>query len=137
MDIKQYGKSSRLPLKTLHWMARKKIIADPLTNEDVIGLRLLEQVWWKSEILRAQLLKYSKKDRQILIETADLKTKWERYAHSRFKKLQAGEKLAMKQLIDEIEMTYDFVLKRSHIQRLYKVRQRVYNQRKKAKNAGK
>lgn len=68
MDISRYGKNSRLPLKTLHWMVRKKIIHNPLTNEDLIGLKLLEQVWWKSEILRVQLLKYSKKDRKKLLK---------------------------------------------------------------------
>lgn len=49
-------------------MVRKKIIHNPLTNEDLIGLKLLEQVWWKSEILRVQLLKYSKKDRKKLLK---------------------------------------------------------------------
>lgn len=134
MDISQYGKRSRLPLKTLHLMVSKKIIHDPLTDEDVIGLRLLEKVWWKSEILRSQLLKFSKKDRQALIETADIQTKWERYAYSRFRNLPSGKKIAMKQLVEEIEMTFDFVLSRNHLKRLYKIRKRVYNQRNKQRN---
>lgn len=137
MDINRYMKASRLPLKILLWMVKKKIIHNPLTDEDLTGLRLLEKVWWKSEILRAQLLKYSKKDRQALIETADIPTKWERYAYSRFINLATGEKLPMKKLIGEIEMTYDFALKTPHVRRLYKLRQRVYNRRKKAKNSGK
>ena len=137
MDISQYVKTSRLPLKILLWMERKKIIQNPLTDEDVSGLRLLEKVWWKSEILRAQLVKFSKKDRQALIETADIQTKWERYAYSRFRNLGEGEKLPMKSLIGEIEMTYNFSLNTHHIRRLYKLRQRVYNRRKNTKNSGK
>ena len=129
MDISLYVKTSRLPRKILLWMVRKHIITDPLTDEDLIGLRLLERVWWKSEILRAQLVKYSRKDRQALIETADIQTKWERYAYSRFCNLPSGEKLAMKQLVGEIETTFNFVLKGVHRQRLYKIRKKVYNQR--------
>ena len=137
MDINRYARNSRLPRKIFLWMVRKGYIRNPLGEEDMIGLRLLEKVWWKSEILRAQLLKYSRKDRLALIETADLPTRWERYAYSRFNNLGAGEKLSMKTLIKEIEMTYDFTLDRSHVRQLYRVRQRIYNRRKKTKNIGK
>ena len=137
MDINLYARNSRLPRKILLWMVRKEYIRNPLLEEDIIGLRLLEKVWWKSEILRSQLMKYSRKDRKALIETADLPTKWERYAYSRFNNLKRGEKLSMKKLIKEIEMTYDFTLDRSHVRQLYRVRQRIYNRRKKTKNISK
>ena len=130
MDISQYARQSRLPLKTLRWMVSQKLIHNPLAGEDLIGLKLLESVWGKYEILRAQLTRFSKKRRAKLIETADLKTKWERYAYSRFSNLAPGQKLAMNKLIEEVEITFDFILKENHIQRLYKVRQKVYNQRK-------
>ncbi len=116
-------------------MVRQGYIHEPLTHEDIIGLGLLEKLWWKSEVLRAQLMKFSRKDRQALVETADLPTRWERYACSRFNNLAPGEKLPMKKLIREIEMSYDFTLNHFQVKRLYRVRQRVYNQRKKAKTS--
>ena len=137
MDVNRYAKGSRLPHKILLWMVRKEYIRNPLGEEDIIGLRLLEKVWWKSEVLRSQLMKYSRKDRKALIETVDLPTRWERYAYSRFNNLGPGEKLPMKKLIREIEMSYDFTPDRSQMKRLYRVRQRVYNRRKRAGNIGK
>ena len=137
MDINLYARNSRLPRKILLWMVRKEYIRNPLLEEDIIGLRLLEKVWWKSEVLRSQLMKYSRKDRKALIETADLPTRWERYAYSRFINLGPGEKLPMRKLVKEIEMTYDFTPDRFQMKRLYRVRQRVYNRRKQAGNIGK
>jgi len=118
-------------------MVGQQIIHDPLTKEDLVGLGLLEKVWWKKEILRAQLVKFSKKGRLKLIETADLKTKWERYAYSRLIDLPPKKNLPMNKLVSEIELTFDFILKPQHIKRLYRVKQMVYNQRKKTKKISK
>lgn len=130
MEIKEYAKQSKLPLKILLWMVKEKFINDPLDEFDLLGLELLEKVWMRRDYLRAQLSRFSKKKRQTIIETAPLKTKWERYAFSRYRNLEDGEKIHMKQLIYEIEMTFNFSLERWHKRRLYKVRQKIYNLRR-------
>jgi len=129
MKIPEYAKISPLPLKTLNWMARERIVHDPLRESDIIGLKMLEQVWRKREILRIQLAGFSKKRRLKLIETADVATKWERYAFSRFQNITPGKRLLMERVIDEIELTFGFVLKPSHIKKLYLIRKKVYNLR--------
>lgn len=129
MEIPSYAKASRLPLKTLHWMVSRKIIHNPLTEEDLLGLKMLEQLWGDREILRTQLATFSRTRRLALINTAGIATKWERYAFSRFQNLQPGKRLGMSQVIDEIELTFGFVLNPSHISKLYQVRRKAYNRR--------
>lgn len=114
-------------------MVKEKFINNPLDEFDLLSLELLEKVWWKSDFIRPQLLKYSRKDRQALIETADLKTKWERYAFSRYRNLEDGEKVHMKQLINEIEITFNFTLNWYQKKQLYQIRQKVYNLRRNKK----
>lgn len=130
MDIEEYVTQSQLSGKILRWMARKNMINNPLRETDLTGLHLLEKVWGKSEVLRAQLSKYSKERRLHLLTSPDFDTKWERYAYARFCNLKNGHRLPMKQLIDEIEVTYGFALKKVHIKSLYKIRQKAYNKRK-------
>ena len=114
-------------------MAKEKVINDPLDEFDLLGLELLEKVWMRWDYLRAQLSRFSKKKRKQLIETADLKTKWERYAFSRFRNLEDGEKVHMKQLVSEIEMTFNFALNWYQKRCLYQVRQKVYDLRRREK----
>jgi len=133
MEIKEYALQSKLSLKILRWMVVEKIINDPLDEFDLLGLELLEKVWMRRDYLRAQLSQFSLKKRKEFLEKADLKTKWERYAFSRYRNLKEGEKISMKQLINEIEMTFNFELDHWNTKRLYQVREKVYNQRKSEK----
>ncbi|SHO52050.1 hypothetical protein [Desulfopila aestuarii] len=130
MDIEEFARTSRLTRKILRWMVRKKVVENPLTEEDLAGLRLLEKIWGKSEMIRLQLAKYSKARRLQLLTSPDFETKWERYAYTRFSNLESGVRLPMKQLINELELTFGFIFTRPHIKRLYKVKQKVYNKRK-------
>ncbi len=133
MDIYTYHKKSKLPLKALRWMMRQGIIADPLTSENMTALQLIEKVWCRKEIIRMQMRKFSKPQRVRFISTVDLETKWERYAYGRLINIPPGEYIRMENLIDEIQLTFDFRLRPAHIRRLYKVKQKVYYQRKKEK----
>jgi hypothetical protein len=126
MEIKEYAKTSKIPLKTLRWMERIKTISDPLPDEDLIGLKLLENLWGLHDFLRPQLSQKNIKYRKALIDTCDLETKWERYAFSRFMNLEPGNRLFMKNLIAEIELTYRFKLSIFDIRKLYRVRKRVH-----------
>ena len=80
-----------------------------------------------------QMRKFSKPQRVRFISTVDLETKWERYAYGRLLNIPRGKYIRMENLIDEIQLTFDFRLRPAHIRRLYKVKQKVYYQRKKGK----
>ncbi len=137
MNIEIYAEQSVLSRKILRWMVKNEMIQNPLSEDNLLGLKLLETTWCKREILRSQLRQFSKKRRLHLIDSADFETKWERYAFSRFNNLEDGERLTLKKLVDEIEITFGFTLKQVHKKRLYKVRQRSYNKRKTLVKTGK
>ena len=126
MDIKEYAKTSKISFKTLRWMERIKAISDPLIDNDLIGLKLLENLWGLHDFIRPQLRQKNIKYRKALINTCDLETKWERYAYSRFMNLESDKRLFMKNLIAEIELTYRFKLSIFDIKKLYQVRKRAH-----------
>ena len=125
VSITTYARSSIIPLKVFLLLKDKGVIPDPLAPDDLIGLQLLEKVWGKRDILRPQLVKFSTADRRRFIETADLPTKWERYAYSRFRNQKTGHTLPMKTMIEEIENVFGFTPDASRIDRLHKVRNRA------------
>ena len=125
MEIKEYAKISKIPLKTLRWMKKSKTISDPLLAEDLIGLKLLENLWGLHDFLRPQLSQKNVKYRKALIETCELETKWERYAFSRLMNLKPDKRLFMNNLIAEIELTFRFKMSIFDIRKLYRVRGRV------------
>ena len=136
LSITQYAALSPIPRRTLAYMNREGIIHEPLNPADRIGLEFLEKVWGKKEVLRPQLSRLSKKARTSFISTADLATRWERYACSRFQNQEPGKKLAMQTVIEEIEITFRFRLNKKQINRLYKIRNRVQVARHREKNWG-
>ena len=140
MNIEQYAKESKLPLKILRWMVRENMVQNPLSDTDLIGLSLVEKLWQKRIYTRAMIAKFSRKERLQFLETAHLETKWERYAFSRFRGLKKDERIKMQRVIDEIEVTFGFEISRWHKDRLYNIRQQVYNLRRNKKtsaNSGK
>lgn len=134
MTIREFAKDSRISKGVLLYMNREGIIQDPLCQEDLIGLHLLEKIWGRKEVLRPQLTKLSMKARLSFIRTADLPTKWERYAYSRFRNQEEGKILAMQTVVEEIEITFGFSLSSQHVKRLYKIRNRAQVSRHREKN---
>jgi hypothetical protein len=125
MNVIEYAKMSQLPKRVLLYLQRERVIEDPLSPDNVIGLQFLERIWGKKELLRAQLSRLPLKARLSFLRTADLPTKWERYASSRYYNLAPGKKLEMAMLIEEIQTTFSFVLSKQQIRRLYTIRNRV------------
>lgn len=125
IPLSEYAKEISIPKRILRYLEREGIIADPLNREDQLCLQFLEKIWGNKEILRAQLSRLSLKARHSFLRTADLPTKWERYASSRYFNLAPGQKLEMSTLIEEIQTTFCFLLTRQQIKRLYKIRNRV------------
>ena len=134
MTIREFARDSRIPKGVLLYMNREGIIQNPLCQEDLIGLHLLEKIWGRKEVLRPQLTKLSMKARLSFIRTADLPTKWERYAYSRFRNQEDGKILAMQTVVEEIEITFGFSLSSQHVKRLYKIRNRAQVSRHREKN---
>ncbi|MBB5348433.1 hypothetical protein JWG42_00885 [Desulfoprunum benzoelyticum] len=136
IPLSEYAKEISIPKRILRYLHREGIITDPLSKEDQLCLQFLERIWGKKEIVRAQLSRLSLKARHSFLRTADLPTKWERYASSRYFNLAPGQKLEMSTLIEEIQTTFCFLLTRQQIKRLYKIRNRVqvakYRERKRA-----
>ncbi len=93
MNIEMYAEQSPLTRKILRWMVQEGMITDPLSEADLTGLQLIERTWGRREILRAQLSRLSKTRRRQLINSADLETKWERYAYSRTQTCTQGSYL--------------------------------------------
>jgi AraC-like DNA-binding protein len=139
VEIADFAKQSRFPLKTLHALLRAGLINNPLTEEDLCGLRFVEITWANAALLRAQIASLTKPRRKRLMETVDLETKWERYAFGRYANLQEGQKLSIKTLCFEIEETFKFKPDYFQRKRLHEVRRLVHNrkyrQRKKAKSS--
>ncbi len=125
IPITEYAKNSILPKRILRYLHRTGEIKDPLSREDIICLHFLEQIWGNKELLRAQLNRLSLKARLSFLQTANLSTKWERYAYSRFYNLAPGSKLPMQMLIEEIQTTFCFQLNKQKINRLYTIRNRA------------
>ena len=69
-----------------------------------------------------------------LVRTADLASKWERYAYSRFRNQPQGTKLLMKIVREEIEVTFGFRLSKQQKNRLYTLRNRAQVARSREKN---
>jgi len=125
MYITEYATVTSIPRNILRYLNREGFIQDPLSQEDLLCLRFLEQVWSNKKILRAQLSRLSLKARHSFLRTADLPSKWERYTATRFHNIENGKKLPMGALIEEIQTTFGFILSKKQISRLYKIRNRV------------
>jgi hypothetical protein len=125
MSIADYARRSKIPARVLWYLKEKGFIHDPLSSEDRAGLSLLEKTWCLREVLRPQLARFSVADRKRFIRTADLPTKWERYAYSRFRNHEAGKTLPMSTVIEEVEVTFGFKLLESGIEKLYRARNRA------------
>jgi len=125
MYITEYARVTTIPRNILRYLNRQGLIEDPLSEADYLRLRFLEQVWGNKKILRSQLNRLSLKARESFLRTADLPSKWERYASTRFYNMEQGQKLPMGALIEEIQTTYGFILSKKQISRLYTIRNRV------------
>ena len=125
ISVSEYANQTSTPKRILRYLHREGIIEDPLCQRDLLCLHFLEQIWGKKEILRAQVSRLSLKARRSFLRTADLPSKWERYASSRYFNLESGQKLEMHTLIEEIQTTFCFLLTKQQINRLYKIRNRV------------
>lgn len=123
--ITEFSRKSPLPRKILLLLERKQIIQDPLTPENLNGLRLLEQVWGNRNVLRPQIARMSRLAREKFIRTVALSSKWERYAYSRYFNQEPGSRLSLQQVIEEIQITFRFELTKQQISRIRNIRSKA------------
>ena len=123
--LDDFARHSAIPRKVLLSLHRQHIIQDPPSRDDLLGLRLLEQVWGNKEILRPQLNRMSLRTRQSFLRTVSLNTKWERYAYSRFYNSKPGVRLSVRQVVDEIQTTFRFQLTKAQLRRVLTIRNRA------------
>lgn len=124
-SIAEYSQHSPIPKKVLLMLNREGILKNPLCEDNLIGLQLLEKVWGKKEVLRPQLSRMRYKVRLSFLRTVDLASKWERYAYSRFRNQEPGTQLSMRQVIEELQATYLFKLSKQQIKRVEAIRKRA------------
>ena len=115
-----------IPKWLLSYLARKGVISQPPSQEDSLGLRFLATIWGDKEVLRAQVAKMSLRARTSFLQTAEMASKWERYAYSRFLNSPAGTRLSMIRVVAEIESTFGFLLNKAQVKQLYRLRNRAY-----------
>lgn len=123
MEITEYARSSKIPLDILKLMVRKKLINNPLTDEDLCGLKFSEKTWRWRCYLRSQISQFAKKERQTLVETCTLKTRWEIDAYSRMNNLiLAGKEIQLEKMIRLIEWSFQFEMSPFQRRRMYRMR---------------
>ena len=123
--LTDFARQSLIPRKVLFYLHRQQLIQDPLSRDDLLGLRLLEQVWGNKEIMRPQLNRMSLQTRQSFLRTVSLNTKWERYAYSRFYNGKPGARLSVRLVVDEIQTTFRFQLTKAQLRRVLTIRNRA------------
>ena len=132
--IAEYARQSPIPKKVLLLLNRENLIQDPLSDEDQIGLHLLEKVWGRKDVLRPQLNRMSMRTRISFVRTATLNSKWERYAYSRFFNQEPGTGLSLETVIEEIQTTFRFRLSKRQIKRVQTLRHQVWIAKNRPRN---
>lgn len=115
-----------IPKRLLSYLTRKGLLSQPPSQEEILGLRFLATIWGDKEVVRAQVAKMSLQARKSFLQTAELTTKWERYAYSRFLNSEAGTRLPMIRVVAEIESTFGFAVNKAQVKQLYRLRNRAY-----------
>ena len=132
--IAEYARQSPIPKKVLLLLNRENIIQDPLSDEDRIGLHLLEKVWGRKDVLRPQLNRMSMRARISFVRTATLNSKWERYAYSRFFNQEPATGLSLETVVEEIQTTFRFRLSKRQINRVKTLRHQVWVAKNRPRN---
>ncbi len=132
MQIYEYAKTSKLPLKTLKLIVKRGVIHETLTDDDLKVLVALENLWGCWDFLRPQISERSQEDRQRLIANVDF-SKWERWAYTRMINVSQNEKIIMKKIVAELEYAFLIKLEPGQIKRVYQIRDKIYKEKKATK----
>jgi hypothetical protein len=135
MNIAEFSKTSKIPLKTLQFMVKKGVVQEVLTREDLHTLSAIEKLWGLFDFIRPQIKRLNQGKRQSLIQSCGFDSRWERWAYSRMMNVPLNEKMSIKKIINDVEFTFLFKLEPWQVTRIYQVREKAYKDRKALKLA--
>jgi hypothetical protein len=126
--------------KHINFFIKRKVINYPIKERDLEILDAIHKIWGTKEIVRFNLSFFDKEERDEIYRQVVLKyeTKLDIWLYSRMKnKMEHGEKLDVKELIDEVVRVFKLKKDKKHLdalkQRIIKIRYRLYYERRKQK----
>ncbi len=127
MKLKEASEFLKLPPSLLNYLHRKKIIHNPLTEDELDKLAFYRTFWRDTFILKCTMSKLSKDRRAKIVRERNL-TKPEAYVLNRY--LNAEKNPSLEQVIDELyeHFKIPFSTGRKIVQR---IRQKAYRIKKK------
>jgi len=124
--------------KHIDFFIKRKVINYPIKEKDLEILDAIHKIWGTREVVRFNLGFLNREEREKIYRQAVLKceTKLDVWLYSRMKKkLELGEKLDIKELIDEVVRVFKLKKDRKLLnalkQRIIKIRCRLYYERRK------
>jgi hypothetical protein len=145
MSIKELAKSFKLPEEVIYRLQDDLVISQNLTYKDLNILELLRIIWGKAFYLKKQLSKLSKRQREDLMTRPEFATKWEKWVYSIYLKneiafgiggriIDPRKRIKIDLLAQTIESMFGVPDCYNTRQRILKIRETAYNDKKKAKN---
>jgi hypothetical protein len=126
--------------KHINFFIKRKVIDYPIKERDLEILDAIHKIWGTKDIVRFNLGFFTEKEREEIYRQAVLKceTKLDVWLYSRMKnKIEHGQKLDVKELIDEVVRVFKLKKDKKHLdalkQRIIKIRYRLYYERRKQK----
>jgi hypothetical protein len=126
--------------KHINFFIKRKVINYPIKEKDLEILDAIHKIWGTKEVVRFNLSFFSKGVREEIYRQVVLKceTKLDIWLYSRMKnKMEHGQKLDVKELIDEVVRVFKLKKDKKHLdalkQRIIKIRYRLYYERRKQK----
>lgn len=126
--------------KHINFFIKRKVINYPIKEKDLEILDAIHKIWGTKEVVRFNLSFFEKEERDEIYRQVVLKceTKLDIWLYSRMRnKMEHGEKLGVKELIDEVVRVFKLKKDKKHLdalkQKIIKIRYRLYYERRKQK----
>lgn len=142
MTLREISELVDLPMKVVRRLRDIKSISTPITIEDVFFMAKYRKAWGNFFLIRSQVSNLSNKQRYELISRPDLANKWERWVYKRYlcNEIKYGEggvmltpknRIRLDQIADDVEGIFHVPKNKNMLNRIKKIREMAYNDRKK------
>lgn len=140
----QVAEKIGLPVRVVGRLQDIGAIGRPITFADWVFLQKYKQLWGNHFLLRCQMTRYSQSQRDELVRRPELGTKWERFAYkvlltNRLERgtggrmINPGDQIRISNLANMIAEIFGIPNSKSLQDRLRKIRETAYNDRKRAR----
>lgn len=102
IDLRKAVTLFTIPPKFIWQLHRRGIIGNPISNEEIKGLAILNSIWGKAWFLRPQLARYSEARRKELFFKPEL-SRVERYMLKCYLNLEEGKRLRTTEVITRVK----------------------------------